>query len=191
MIDDKLMIFQELLVLSNGGKLFVPIENLQTIGMRPLLNKSEIPKLLDRLKESTASAKDWRERTQENLQLLSSGSAFALAEVVASLTELSETRTLTSGDSRVLERARLLLTCEISEVTGETRRTTEQEIDNALRARTEQEVPRLESAIPSVGTSIGTAMQAEARDLATPQAASTEPPPTPHKLRFNWPWSRR
>ena len=91
-VDDRPMMFYQLLPLNNGGgKLFVPVDNIETIGIRPLLKKSEIPKLLDRLKEPAQSADNRSQRTRDNLKLLTSGSAFALAELVESLTELSET----------------------------------------------------------------------------------------------------
>ena len=62
-------------------------------------------------------------------------SAFDLAEIVESLTELSETKTLSPGDRHALDRARKLLVCEISEVMGETRGEAEQQMDRALKER--------------------------------------------------------
>jgi CarD family transcriptional regulator len=66
---------------------------------------------------------------------LASGSAFDLAEVVESLTELNEARTLSPRDREMLDRARRILICEISEVTGETKSATEEQVDQALNVR--------------------------------------------------------
>jgi RNA polymerase-interacting CarD/CdnL/TRCF family regulator len=135
-VDDSPMFFYQLLVLNNGGgRLFVPVDNVQVIGIRPLLKKSEIPKLLDRLKQPTRSAENYKQRASNNLKLLASGSAFDLAEVVESLTELSETKRLSFGEHKTLDKAKRLLVCEISEVIGETTEEVEERIDEAAKAR--------------------------------------------------------
>lgn len=137
-VDDRPMMFYQLLVLNNGGgRLFVPVDNVQAIGIRPMLKKSEIPKLLDRLKQPTQSADTWKQRAIDNQKLFASGSAFDLAEVVEALTELGETKALSFGEHKILERARRLLICEISEVMTETEEQAEQRLDQALKARNE------------------------------------------------------
>ena len=135
-INDRPMMFYQLLVLNNGGgNLFIPVDNVQTIGIRALLKKSEIPKLLDRLKQPTQLADTSRQRAIDNQKLFASGSAFALAEVIEALTELKEKKALSIGEHKVLERARRLLVCEISEVMGETEEEADQQIEQALNAR--------------------------------------------------------
>ena len=135
-INDRPMMFYQLLVLNNGGgNLFIPVDNVQTVGIRALLKKSEIPKLLDRLKQPTQEADTSRQRAIDNQKLLASGSAFALAEVIEELTELKEKKALSIGEHKVLERAKRLLVCEISEVMGDTEEEAEQQIEQALNAR--------------------------------------------------------
>jgi CarD family transcriptional regulator len=137
-VDDRPMMFYQLLVLNKGGgRLFVPVDNVQTIGVRPMLEKSEIPKLLDRLKQSTQSAGTWKQRAIDHQKLFATGSAFDLAEIAEALTELSETKALSVGEHKALERARRLLICEISEVMTETEEEAEQQVDRALKARSE------------------------------------------------------
>jgi len=135
-IDGRPISFYRLALLDDsGGELLVPIDKVQTIGIRPLLNRSDIPKLLDLLKEPSGADKDWRQRADDNFKLLTSGSTFDLAEVVKSLTRLSEKKTLSFRESRTLEKARKLLIGEISEVMGETKSAAEEQIDEALKAR--------------------------------------------------------
>jgi CarD family transcriptional regulator len=130
------MMFYQLIILDDtGGKLFVPVDKANSVGIRPLLDKSDIRKLLDRLKKPTQSADNCRQRARDNQKLLASGSAFDLAEVVESLTELSESKALSVGERKTLERARNLLVCEISEVLGETKEEAAEQIDKALKAR--------------------------------------------------------
>ncbi len=138
-VDGKLTEFHHWIVLDSGGEFLVPVDKPQAGGIRPLLEKSEIPTLLAHLKKATRSAEKWNQRARENAALFSSGSAFDLAEIVGSMSVLSETKRLQPSDRQTLERARKLLACEISEVMGETVSGAEAKIDNALRERKEDE----------------------------------------------------
>jgi len=135
-IDGQPLMFYQLIVLSEGGgSLFVPVDKVAAIGIRLLLEKSEIPKLLDHLMKSTKTADGWKQRTMNNVKLFASGSAFDLAEIVESLTGLSDTKALSFSEQKSLERAKSLLICEIAEVTGETRETVKAQLSEALKAR--------------------------------------------------------
>ncbi len=129
------MSFYRLALLDDsGGELFVPVEKAGDVGLRPLLNRSEIPKLLAHLMKTSQIDNDWKQRARENMRLLASGSAFDLAEVVESLTELNERKPLSFRESQVLERAKRLLVCEISEVLGLAKSAAEEQINQALKA---------------------------------------------------------
>jgi len=128
--------FYHLIVLDDsGGELFVPVDRVQTIGVRSLVKRSDVPKLLDQLMKTSEMAKDWKQRANDILRLFTSGSAFDLAEIVGSLTELSKAKALSLRESRMLVRARTLLVCEISEVMGEAKSAAEEQVEQALRAR--------------------------------------------------------
>ena len=135
-ISGSLVNFYRLALLDgSGGELFVPVEKIQSIGLRPLLEKSEIPKLLDQLMTTGLTVKDWKQRMQNNMKLLISSSPFDLAVVVESLTHLNECRSLSFRENRILEKAKKLLVCEVSEVLGDTRIAAEEQINRALGAR--------------------------------------------------------
>ncbi len=135
-IDGRPISFYPLAVLDNsGGALFIPVDNVRPPGVRELLEKSEIPKLLRHLRKAAVTAKNWKQRSMDNLKLLTSGSAFDLAEIVDSLTALGGTRVLSAHDVRTLDRAKKLLICEISEVTGETKSAAEEWVDKALKGQ--------------------------------------------------------
>jgi CarD family transcriptional regulator len=135
-IDGRQISFYRLELLDDsGGELLVPVDKAQTIGIRPLLNRSDIPKVLDLLKGPSGPDKDWRQRAVDNFKLLTSGSTFDLAEVVKSLTMLGRKRELSFRESQTLEKAKKLLIVEISEVLGETKSAAEEQIDEALKAR--------------------------------------------------------
>lgn len=137
-VDANVMLFYCLTALDGSrSELFIPVEKAGPIGIRLMIAKSEIPKLLAQLQQRAHIADNWKQRASDNSKLLTSGSPFDLAEIVASLTELSGTRSLTIGEARMLERAKRLLICEISEVMEVTKLAAEEQIDEALRARIE------------------------------------------------------
>jgi RNA polymerase-interacting CarD/CdnL/TRCF family regulator len=119
----------------SGGELYIPVDTAETNPIRPLLERSEIPRLLDQLSMTTRITMDWSQLADDNLKLFISGSAFDLARIIESLTEVREMKELTLREKSTLERARKLLVCEISEVLGETKISAEERIDRALEAR--------------------------------------------------------
>jgi CarD family transcriptional regulator, regulator of rRNA transcription len=123
----------------SGGELFIPVDKIGGLGIRQLMARSEIPKLLGLLRKPAATPTNWKQRAIDNFKLLTSGSAFDLAEVVESLTELNEARVLSPRDRQTLDRARRILICEISEVTGETKGAAEEQLDHALNVRKKHE----------------------------------------------------
>jgi CarD family transcriptional regulator len=130
--------FYQLTVLSNAAmNLFVPVHKARQLGIRPLLERKSIPKVLEQLMQPAKKASSWRQRNLYNLKLLAGGSAIDLAEVVESLTELRETKVLAFGENQTLERARELLICELSLVLKDAKVNAEELVDKALKARKE------------------------------------------------------
>ncbi len=134
-IGGKAIMFYQLVVLDDHhGELFIPVDKAQTIGVRRLLERSEIPKLFNHLKTATAKD-DWKQRAVDNRRRFASGSAFEMAKVIGSLTGRRKTKPLSLSESRILDKARRLLIGEVSEVMRETRTAAEGQIDEALEAR--------------------------------------------------------
>ena len=138
-VNGRSMSFYHLAVLDDrGGKLLVPTDKVEALGIRRLLERSEIPKLFRHPQKTAAPATNWKQRAIEHSKLLTSGSPFDLAAVVESLTELNDTKALSPRERETLDRAKKFLICEISEVTGETRSAAEEYLDQALKARRKQ-----------------------------------------------------
>jgi len=125
----------------NGGELFIPVDKITGLGIRQLLQKSEIPKVFGRLSQPgkvvapPSTARNWKQRALDNGKLLSSGSASDLVQIVESLSDLNDTKTLAPHERQTLERAKKLLVCEITEVLGQPRSVVEDQLDKALQAR--------------------------------------------------------
>ena len=125
----------------NGGELFIPVDKITGLGIRQLLQKSEIAKLLGRLSRPgkvippPLTARNWKQRALDNGKLLSSGAASDLVQIVGSLSDLNETKALAPHERQTLERAKKLLVCEITEVLGEAKSAVEEQLEKALQAR--------------------------------------------------------
>jgi RNA polymerase-interacting CarD/CdnL/TRCF family regulator len=135
-IDGEPAEFYHLTLLQHGGgELFIPLDKADLRGIRKLLDRSEIPAVLDRLGRASASAENWNARTRKNLILFASGSALDLADIIGSMYELGANRKLQPSDRKTLEKAKRLLVCEISEVTRETRSAVTETIDKVIERR--------------------------------------------------------
>jgi len=146
-INGTLIRFYQLVILGDGGgELYVPVDKAQSIGVRLLLERAEIPKLLEQLERTASTGGNGRQQDMDNLSRFSSGSPFDLAKIVESLTGLKEKKALTISQSRTLEKARRLLICEISEVLEETKEVAEGQLDQALKARKAESEPVLKAA---------------------------------------------
>ena len=137
LIDGKTVSFYRLSVLDEGGaELFVPVSKAKLVGLRVLVSFKEVSRILKKLIEATTFADGWKERASDNVRLFNSGSAFDLALLIKSLTEMSTRKSLSTGECKMLLKARSLLVREICEVTGETEQQVEQRIDSALTLST-------------------------------------------------------
>lgn len=118
----------------SGAEVLVPVDKAENVGLRRLIKKSDIPKLLAHLKKPVKTPKDWKERTQHNMERMTSGSPFSVAKVVRSLTDLGRARKLSPPEAKTLERARSLLVSEIVQVLRVQKSAAEASIDQALKA---------------------------------------------------------
>ena len=135
-IAERSLTFYQLLVLSEGGgELFIPVEKVETVGIRRLLNRSEIPALMDGLSQATAIADNYRARSLHISKLFASGLACDLVEIIASLTQLHRSKSLSFGEHKTLEKAKGLLVCEIAEVMEITRDMASAHVEAALAVR--------------------------------------------------------
>lgn len=134
-----------------GGELFIPVDKITGLGIRQLLQRSEIPKLFSRLSQEgkaavlPTTARNWKQRAIDRSRLLASGTAVDLVELVESLTDLSEARALASQDLQTLNRAKRLLVCEIAEVLGDAKSAVAERMEVALSSRKARKAGALET----------------------------------------------
>ncbi|WP_027717385.1 CarD family transcriptional regulator [Desulfovirgula thermocuniculi] len=96
-------------------KVMIPINNCREIGLREVIDRASVPKVLSVLKgKSTAMSSNWNRRYRANLEKMRSGDIYKVAEVVRNLTKREKERGLSSGEKRMLENARQILISELA-----------------------------------------------------------------------------
>jgi len=101
-------------VLSDNSTIFVPEQNAENIGIRPLISSKQCNQLIDRLSEDFEPfSDDWKTRAREFTDKLRSGDLFQVAEVLKMLTFLSHEKRLSFREQTLLEKAKFLIVSEI------------------------------------------------------------------------------
>jgi len=125
--------FYRLRILSTDSTVMIPVGNTDTVGLRKVLTKRQVTRVMKLLKEGeVATFDDWKGRFQANSDKMRTGDILAVAEVLKSLTVLNEVKPLSYRERKMLDRARLLLVSEVSEASGRTADEVEEQIDKAL-----------------------------------------------------------
>lgn len=125
--------FYCLRIISTDSTVMVPVGNTTVVGLRKVLTKRQVTKVLKTLKEGeVATYDDWKGRFQANSDKMRTGDIAAVAEVLKSLTILNEIKPLSYRERKMLDRARFLLVSELSEAAGKTSDAMEKQIDTSL-----------------------------------------------------------
>jgi CarD family transcriptional regulator len=111
----------------------VPVGNTIAVGLRKVLTRREVTRVMEVLKNGdVATYDDWKGRFQANSEKMRTGDIHAVAEVLKSLTVLAEIKPLSYRERKMLDRARFLLISELAEAGNKTTEKVESEIDTAL-----------------------------------------------------------
>ncbi len=95
-------------------KIMVPVSNVEMVGVREVIGKEEVTKVLDILKsESSAMSSNWNRRYRANMEKIKSGSIYEVAEVVRNLSLRDREKGLSTGERKMLENARQILLSEL------------------------------------------------------------------------------
>ena len=125
--------FYCLRILSTDSTVMVPVDNTQAVGLRKVLTRREINRVIKALKNGEVTTyDDWKGRFQANSEKMRTGDIRAVAEVLKSLTMLNEIKPLSYRERKMLDRARFLLVSELAEASGKKTEAVETQIDSAL-----------------------------------------------------------
>jgi len=132
-VGDTVASFYCLRILSSDSTVMVPVGNTATVGLRKVLTRKEVGRVMEVLRHGeVATYDDWKGRYQANSEKMRTGDIRAVAEVLKSLTILSEIKPLSYRERKMLDRARFLLVSELAEASNKPAEKIEAEIDTAL-----------------------------------------------------------
>jgi CarD family transcriptional regulator len=108
--------FYILRILENGMRIMVPTKNVAAVGLRQVVNKSEVKEVYDILKtrEVSVEGQTWNRRYREYMEKIKTGSVFEIAEVLRDLSMLKHDKELSFGERKMLDTAKALLVRELA-----------------------------------------------------------------------------
>ena len=113
--------------------LMVPVDSTEEVGLRQVVSKSEVKKVLDVLRQDESKmAANWSRRFKNNIEKLRSGDIYQVAEVVRNLSIRERERGLSAGEKRMITKARQILTSELAYASAGTEEKAEAMIDKVL-----------------------------------------------------------
>jgi len=104
-------------VLENGMVIMIPTWNVDSVGLRDIIDEKDIPKIYDVMKNRDSGAGDnqtWNRRYREYMDKIKTGSLFDVAEVFRDLFILKLTKDLSFGERKLYDTAQVLLVKELS-----------------------------------------------------------------------------
>lgn len=118
----------------NNSLVMVPTRNADEVGLRCPIANSQCQSLLKLLKRDfSAPPAEWKDRFRELSERMRSGDVFSIAEVLKTLTYLSQQKPLSFREKRMLDRARYLVISELALAYGQSEANIEPKVDQALR----------------------------------------------------------
>ena len=104
-------------ILENGMVIMIPTWNVQSVGLRDIIQEHEIPKIYDLMRNQrdlAAESQTWNRRYRDYMEKIKTGSLFDVAEVFRDLYLLKLTKDLSFGERKLYDTAQTLLIKEIS-----------------------------------------------------------------------------
>ena len=115
-ISGKELMFYILKITDNGMTIMIPRDNAEAVGLRGVIRKLEIPKVLQILKarDVEIDTQTWNRRYREYMEKINTGSIFEIAEVIRDLHLLKNEKELSFGERKILDTAKNLLIKELA-----------------------------------------------------------------------------
>jgi len=104
-------------VLENGMVIMIPISNVESVGLRDIISKKDVPRVYDVMKSRKDGLPDnqtWNRRYRDYMDKIKTGSLYDVAEVFRDLSLLKLTKDLSFGERKLYDTAQVLLVRELS-----------------------------------------------------------------------------
>jgi CarD family transcriptional regulator len=95
-------------------KVMIPISNVDSIGIRKVIDSEEVRKVFCILQEKDSPMSgNWNKRYRNNMEKIKSGNIYEVAEVVRNLSVRDKEKGLSTGEKKMLDNARQILLSEL------------------------------------------------------------------------------
>ena len=108
--------FYVLKIVDNDMTIMIPTATSENVGLRPIISKNEVKKVVDILKDRDikVSAQTWNRRYRDYMEKIKTGSVFEVAVVLRDLLLLKGDKDLSYGERKMMDTAKSLLVKELS-----------------------------------------------------------------------------
>lgn len=117
----------------NDMSVMIPVESQNSVGIRSIVDQETAGKAIELLKQdSTDMDRNWNRRYRENMEKLKTGDILEVAEVVRNLMRISREKSLSAGETKMLNNAKQILVSEIILSCGIDGEAAERLVENAV-----------------------------------------------------------
>jgi len=115
-ISGKELMFYMLRIVDSGMTIMIPRDNAEAVGLRGVIRKLEIPKVIRILKnrDVEVDTQTWNRRYREYMEKINTGSIYEIAEVIRDLHLLRNEKELSFGERKILDTAKTFLVKELA-----------------------------------------------------------------------------
>jgi CarD family transcriptional regulator len=115
-ISGKEQMFFILRIVDNGMTIMIPKDNLDAVGLRGVIRKLDVSKVIHILKDRdvTIDNQTWNRRYREYMEKINTGSIYEIAEVLRDLHLLKAEKELSFGERKIMDMAKNLLVKELA-----------------------------------------------------------------------------
>ncbi len=115
-ISGKEQMFFILRIVDNGMTIMIPKDNLDAVGLRGVIRKLDVSKVIHILKDRdvTIDNQTWNRRYREYMEKINTGSIYEIAEVLRDLHLLRAEKELSFGERKIMDVAKNLLVKELA-----------------------------------------------------------------------------
>lgn len=108
--------FYVLEILENKMTIMIPVCSSETVGLRAIVNNSQVEEVIEILKDRTVEigSQTWNRRYRDYMEKIKTGSVHEVAAVLRDLFLLSVDKDLSYGERKMLDTAKGLLIKELS-----------------------------------------------------------------------------
>jgi len=120
-------------IISNNALVLVPSSNADEIGIRKPIDLETIKKIFKFMRKGSIEVSmNWKGRYKEHVDLMKTGAVIDVAHVLKSLFYLNLIKPLSFREKKMMEKAKELIICELSEVSSQPPGEIEKQLMNDL-----------------------------------------------------------